>query len=437
MLNPLPILTLVVIEMRKKLAAIIVLILVLAGVGYIYSTEGANITLQWTEKPGGTVYYALWTFSSNGSIEVLERGKTDGKIHLTEGTLKDLTSLARARGSHSVFIGVDLWVVKGGKLYTLPPESVELPLNTGSITPEEYHLNVSMKDTLESPVSAGTPEWKTYYERTYSGIKLPLMVISKNSTLKNNVTVIFKLKSHSIMVGPRVTVVYGKNNGENGGAFPVGMKIRILDSPLTGRYFGGTTIKMRGNDTTAAVGVYVTLHLEKQREVVCGAGGCSPTGNERYILSVEKVGGGGDGSGYSSLELWSIRGTDKNAPPVGLDFVPVNGTEIHGDNIGYITAIYGDVWANGTTPYSLGVAAPAGWVLKKLDDSLPEWFALVPVEVGNSIAVSIHNEGAFPMSAYGATTPYRVSLKISPSRGEYTTTKLPFGFFIRLEPPRI
>jgi len=424
--------------MRKKLAAIIVLILVLAGVGYVYTTEGANITLQWTEKPGGTVYYALWTFSGNGSMEVFERGRTGGRIHLTEGTLKELTSLAKTRGSHSVFIGVDLWVVKDGKLYTLPPESIELPLNAGSFIPDEYYLNVSTTGALEDQISSGeTPEWKTTYERTYTGVKLPLMVISKNSSLQNSVTLIFKLKSHSPLVGPKVTVVYGKGTGVGGESLPEGMRIRILDSPVTGRYSAGTTIRMRGNDTTAAVGVYTTIHLEIQKEVVCGTGGCRPTGNERYILSVEKIGGGYDGSGYRSLEIWSSEGTGNTTLPQGLDFVPANGTEIHGDNMGYITAVYGDVWANGTTPYSLGVAAPAGWVLKKLDDSLPGWFSLVPIEVGNSIAVSIHNEGAFPIRAYGATTPYRVSLKTSPSRGEYTTTKLPFGFFIRLEPPLI
>ncbi len=424
--------------MGKKVAAIIALILVLAGVGYMYTMKGANITLQWAEKPGGTVYYALWTFSGNGSIEMFERGRTDGRIHLTEDTLKKLKSIAKSRGSHSVFIGVDLWVVKDGKLYTLPPESVELPLNAGSFIPDEYYLNVSTREALEGQILSGeTPEWKTAYERTYRGVKLPLMVISKNSSLQNSVTLIFKLKSHSPLVGPKVTVVYGKGIDAGGESLPESVRIRILDSPVTGRYSGGTTIKMGKNDTTAAVGVYTTIHLEIQKEVVCGAGGCRPTGNERYILSVEKIGGDYDGSGYRSLEVWSSEEISNITLPPGLDFVPANGTEIRGNGMGYITAVYGDVWAKDTTLYGLGIASPAGWVLKKLDGSLPEWFNLVPIEVGNSIAVSIHNEGALPIKVYGATTPYTVSLKTSPSGGGYTTTKLPFGCFIRIEPSLI
>ncbi|MCD6156000.1 MAG: hypothetical protein J7J32_03020, partial [Candidatus Atribacteria bacterium] len=53
--------------------------------------------------------------------------------------------IARERGSHTAFVGVDVWIEKDGKLYTFPPESFEVKVSKNTFA-ENIMLKFNLKE---------------------------------------------------------------------------------------------------------------------------------------------------------------------------------------------------------------------------------------------------------------------------------------------------
>lgn len=138
----------------KRLLALLVGLLIIGAVGYIQATPIGGAKIHLLDEDGkpltdyGKVHYSIWTFNKNGSIKVLQKGTltknafkslllSDNMVKLNLDTPR---KIAGEKGSHTAFIGVDIWIEKEGKLYTFPPESFEVKVGKGTFA-ENIMLN--------------------------------------------------------------------------------------------------------------------------------------------------------------------------------------------------------------------------------------------------------------------------------------------------------
>jgi len=153
-----------------------------------------------TALPNSKVFVNIWTFDENGSIvnlqsEELKAGSNT--ITLNDNTIQKVKEFAKKRGSLTAFIGVDLWIEKDGKVYTFPPESLEISL-TKNIPSKIFKLKINLKEARVTNVKQIgeisikekgkiTPligghwyEWRTVRERTFQNVKIPILIIHNN-----------------------------------------------------------------------------------------------------------------------------------------------------------------------------------------------------------------------------------------------------------------
>ncbi|ALM75521.1 conserved exported hypothetical protein [Thermococcus barophilus] len=243
----------------KRLLALLVGVLILVALGYTQAAPigGARLTL-FDEKGKpltdyGKVYYSIWTFDKNGSIEVLQKGT------LTKNLLKSLIfpdnmiklnldtprSIAKTKGSHTAFIGIDVWVVKDGKLYTFPPESFEVKVSKNTFA-KNIMLKFNFKEArvkdlkaLSSKASKIQPMahdvyyvWKTVEDKSYQHQKIPVLIV-KNKASNGVYANIEMAYRGSYYLGPMVTVAFGDLISEKISFDPSSITVKALGRSVT------------------------------------------------------------------------------------------------------------------------------------------------------------------------------------------------------------
>jgi hypothetical protein len=125
----------------------------IGGAKVVLLDENGNALTGW-----GKVYYTIWTFDEKGSIKVLERGSLEKKffssgdpIKVSSNVLREVRGIAERIGSKTAFIGVDIWIVKNGNLYTLPPESFEVTTGANTL-PMTFKLRVNLREAKITPI---------------------------------------------------------------------------------------------------------------------------------------------------------------------------------------------------------------------------------------------------------------------------------------------
>ncbi|NPA47435.1 MAG: hypothetical protein GXO14_02170 [Thermococci archaeon] len=416
--------------MRRSRALITVGIIVIIAVALVYRSVspigGIRVSLGTSLGKGVEIHYSLWTVASNGSIVTLKSGETGGSIAVSSDVVKRVRDLARARNSSSGILFVDAWARKGGRVYALPLQSFEIPVEGRWYEAKRIHI------TLLNPVSVESGNgvvWKTVHRDLLRDFKVPLTVVQKNTNV--SLLVDLRINSYSDYVGPKVTVVYAGRSAKN----VSDVKIHVLDSAFTGVYYIGIGGEVKGPSLSwMAEGVYMKLLVMEQEEYVCGAGDCRPAGLFRYLLI--PLGMKYRGSNPMMIQVWREDGNgtwgwEPNLSD-GITLVPTYGVIMGGvKEPALLYNIYKKPWSsNNMTHYAVGVATPAGYELRQKLNWLPRWFNSVPIVVGNSIAGSLCELKSVPevIKVYGAETLFNVTLKTSPTNGS-TVTTMPFGYY--------
>lgn len=451
----------------KVMFVAIVGLLIIGIVGYAkaYPVGGARITLVDTNgnplTDHGKVYYEVWTFDENGSVKVLSRGTlerhfifSNNILKLSPVDFKRAKELARRRGSKTAFIGVDVWVVKGGKVYTLPPESFETGLSE-NIFAERVKLNVELKearvhtiseeiksrDGITPQISGHWYEWRTVPggDNSYSNVVIPILIIHNKagSSVFGTADVAVEVKKYW---GPDVTVAFGDKISEKASFDPNSITVKVLGRSTTDYYAGGDDITVPSN-SWGYVWLKGTVHYIHQKEYSCYTGlGCFETGNERYFAKIDGFTVDRTTGNVKHIESGSSLGKPPHNFPEKL-MSKSRGIKGAVDKPVSISEFYGTIYA-GTDGHSFGVGVPVGAILEALSGGkLPPWFSVITVGFSTSDYASYvmlgHVKNKGPRSSvtfYAMESNYKVEIPVKhrPRTG-YEKVNVPVGLYIEVD----
>lgn len=451
----------------KRKTAIIIAVLIFV-IGYVTATPigGAKvILLDGNGNPltqYGTVHYTLWTFDENGSIKTLQRGTLKKKFLIPEDTIRvSSTTLDEAKGiarrihSKTAFIGLDVWIEKDGKVYTLPPESFEAtPDNT--TLPKSIKIKVNIKEARVTDVKGMmekeesgkvTPlisghwyEWRTIDEDSYSNVKIPLLIIHNNDTGSDIFgTVDIGVQVHKYW-GPDVTVAFGDQISDKINFDPSSITVKALGRSITDYYAGGDDITVP-NKAWGYVWIKGTVHYIYQKEYSCYTGlGCFETGNERYFAKIDRFTYDEIHGNIKDIESGSTLGEPPyNFPDRWMEKSAGINKSIN-DPV-YISDFYGHIYA-GTDGRSFNVGIPVGAILDGLSGGgLPKWFDAImlgfSVEDYASYVMLGHLKNKGPASQvtfYAMESRYKVKIPIKYWYGTtYKDVKVPVGLYVEAD----
>ncbi|WP_297488750.1 hypothetical protein [Thermococcus sp.] len=356
---------------------------------------------------GAKVYYDIWTFTKNGSIVVIKRGTLGGhlffknSIYLSKGELQKIKNSAETIGSKTSFIGVDLWIEKDGKVYSLI-DGVDKPLSalSGWGFEKSIELTLNLKDasavpipharikTLSKGITPESPtkhwyEWRTIREQRFQNVKIPILIIHNNvwSDIFGTADIgITALKYW----GPDVTVAFGDMISEKVKFDPSSIKVKVLERSITDYYAGGDDITVPKEYRWGYVWIKGTVHYIYQKEYFCYKSAYHPqptclfTGNERYFAKIDSFTIDRVSGNVKHITSGSTLGKPPyNFPSSWMERSSgINGTL---NRPIYVADFYGEIYT-GSNGCSFCVGVPVGAILDALaDGSLPPWFATVTV----------------------------------------------------------
>ncbi len=415
----------------KRIVSLLIIVIIstlLASMIYysLYPVGGVKVTLSTVGKNSSELHYKVWTLSPNGSVVVLASGRGN-RVEILSSAVEKARKIANALGSSSEIMFIDVWERVGDKVLVLPLMSFELPAE------KKWYRAKRINIRIPSPVSEKKGDsaiWKTL-RKAVIPLEDPLLIVQKGEKVNVSLMVNLRVNSYSDYVGPKVTVVYANSSTSNVSA----TRIDVLDSVFSGKYYIGIGAEMKSRGRSwLEEGVYMKTLVIKQEEYICTGSNCKPTGLYRYIVAPLSMKFSGrspmiidvwrrDGNG----SVWENTSLLRNlimTPPLGVIMGGIREPVM-------LYNIYKEPWSSGNmTVYSVGVATPAGYELRKKLSWLPEWFSSVPVVIGNSIAGSLTEleETNETVKVYGAETMFRVHIKTSPTDGS-TVTTLPFGYY--------
>ncbi|NJE61712.1 hypothetical protein [Thermococcus sp. 21S7] len=446
----------------KGLMAVLLGLLIVGVVGYTKASPigGARVTILDTNgKPltdYGKVYYTVWTFDENGSIKVLRRGSMEKRfifsnnvVKLSSLNFKTAKEIAKKKGSKTAFIGVDVWIVKDGKLYTLPPEGFETGLieNTFANT---FKLRINLKEArikdlkrLEKRTSTVQPMahdvyyvWETVDQKSYRNVKIPILIIHNKaeSNVFGTADVAMQVKKHW---GPDVTVAFGDEISKRVTLDPDSITVKVLGRSITDYFSGGDDITVPSN-SWGYVWLKGTVHYIYQKEYYCLLS-CEPTGNERYFAKIDSF-----TIKRKSGDIKVITsGASFGKPPYNFpdEWMEKSG-KVRGaieDRVG-IDEFYGKIYS-GTDGHSFGVGVPVGAILTVLSGyRLPPWFAAISVGFSTSDYASYvmlgHVKNKGPQSSvtfYAMESRYTVEIPVKHGLWtSYERVHVPVGLYIEV-----
>ena len=118
-------------------------------------------------------------------------------IRIPATSLNQAKNIAKKIGSKTAFIGIDIWVVKDGKVYTLPPESFETKITKNTL-PENIELEINIdtaeikipREVIKPTTKTDTPtpligghwyEWRTIRQHPYNNVIIPVLILNNNA----------------------------------------------------------------------------------------------------------------------------------------------------------------------------------------------------------------------------------------------------------------
>ncbi|ALV62833.1 hypothetical protein ADU37_CDS11340 [Thermococcus sp. 2319x1] len=443
----------------KKPLALLAGLLVLGALGYQASPiGGAKVSLL--DESGrpltnyGKVYYTIWTFGENGSIKILKKGTLTGSILksliLQENVIKlNLDAprgIAVKKGSNTAFIGVDVWVVKDGKIYTLPPESFELRSSEKNILAKNIELKFNLKEarikdlrTLNSKNSEVQPmahdvyyEWKTVEDKYYLHQKVPVMIIKNNagSSVYANIEMAFQ---GSYYWGPMVTVAFGDQISEKLSFDPSSITLKALGRSTTKKYKASWTATVYPH-SSKYIWIKGTVHYIYQKEYYCSLY-CEPTGNERYFVKIDEF----DTDYYNGI-YHIDSGESYGEPPYSVPSQWIEETDAVYNNKADIEDFYGEIYV-GTDGEGFNIGAPLGALVSSLaPETAPAWLNVLvagfSLEDYVNYAVLGHvqsTNGAY-LHFKGVKSKYTMRIPIAHHwyGDTYGDTPVPVGFYIKV-----
>ena len=453
------------------MVALVVGLLVVSILGYIQATpiEGAKVVLldgsgkALTEQ--GKVYYTVWTFDEKGSIKVLERGSLERKLFFSGNTIRipsnllnEAKTIAKKIGSKTAFIGVDVWIVKNGVVYTLPPDSFEVTVQQETL-PKTVKLRFDLKEAGKTKIAEiekktglqpqgyiNPPwfEWRTVREQRFQNVKIPVLIIHNNVWSD-----IFGTADIGITVqkywGPDVTVAMGEEISEKVEFDPSSITVKVLGRSITNYFAGGDDITVPEQYSWGYIWIKGTVHYIYQKEYMCerdslGRVTCSPTGKERYFAKID------------SFTIDRVSGNVEHiASGLTLGKPPYNfpsewmkkskGISVGINNPVSLSEFYGKIY-EGSDGHSFGVGIPVGAILDALaKGSLPPWFATITIGFSVSDYSSyvmlghVKNEGlSSDVTFYAMESKYRVQI---PVKHWFITTyekvNVPIGLYVEAD----
>jgi len=375
--------------MGRKLA--FVFLSVLLAIGYIQAAPLGGAKLSLVDANGkpltdyGKVYYTVWTFDENGDIKVLSRGSLEKRFIFSNNVVKLSSSnfemakeIARKKASKTAFIGVDVWVVKNGKLYTLPPESFETGLTENTLA-KTFKLKINLKEARVKEVGKlGTKIiqpmahdvyyiWETVKQKSYTNVRIPLLIIHNKAGSE-----VFGTADIAVQIqkywGPDVTVAFGDQISKKVRFDPSSITVKVLSRSITDYYAGGHHITVPPY-SWGYVWVKGTVHYIYQKEYICTAW-CYPTGNERYFAKIDDFTIKETINGIKNIESGSILGRPPYNFPDEWMKKSTGITRRIGQDV-YVENFYGTIYA-GSDGRSFGVGVPVGAMLEYFaGDALP------------------------------------------------------------------
>lgn len=420
---------------------------------------------------GAKVYYDVWTFTKNGSIVVIKRGTLGGhlffknSIYLSKGELQEIKNSAETIGSKTSFIGVDLWIEKDGKVYSLI-DGVDKPLSalSGWGFEKSIELTPNFKDasavpipherikTLSKGITPESPtkhwyEWRTADERYFTDVKIPLLIVHKTSKTKISATVQLGAE-HGSYMGPDIVVAIGDKISDKTSFDPSSIKLKVLGRSFTDWYRGGSIMNMGTDNTWGYIWVRGTVHYIHQKEYYCYKSAYHPqptcifTGNERYFAKIDHFDTSSQHGSVKDIKSGvSFERPQFYTEDIPVEYVTLSGSK--GRDI-YLADFFNRIYT-GTKGYSFGVGVPVGTLINYLTgESLPAWFdALLvgfSVEGYSTYAVmgEIRNDGPINNVVFSAEkSAYKMSIPINKPWWElwgsdHVDTNVPVGFYVEV-----
>ncbi len=457
--------------MKRKISLSILIVATLVFSIGIQATPlgGAKVTLL--DENGkaltdyGKIYYTVWTFDEKGSIKTLQRGTLERSFISSGNTIRiSATSLNQAKeiatkiGSKTAFIGIDLWVVKDGKVYTLPPESFETKL-TKTTLPENIKLKINLgearvktirgevkihKETnkAEPLVSGHWYEWRTVRggENSYNNVKIPVLIIHNLAWTDVFGTVDIAAEIQKYW-GPDVTVAFGDQISKKVKFDPSSITVKALGRSITDYYAGGDDITVPKEYFWGYVWIKGTVHYIHQKEYSCYTGlGCFETGNERYFAKIDSFTISETINGIKNIES----GHSLGMPPYNFPSEWMNKSDGIPRSIGqkvYIENFYGTIYS-GSDGHSFGVGVPVGAILKGLSGgALPDWFDAITIGFSTGDYASyvmlghLKNKGPeSQVTFYPMESKYKVRIPVHHWYGtSYENVNVPIGLYVEVD----
>ncbi|GAB6101061.1 hypothetical protein JCM16138_02840 [Thermococcus atlanticus] len=455
----------------RRLPALLLVLLVAGAVGYIQAVPIGGVKLTLVDSNGkpltdyGKIYYTVWTFNEKGSIKILQRGTIEKKflfsgdtIRISAAELDKAKDIARKIHSKTAFIGIDVWVERNGKVYTLPPGSFESTLER-TILPRNMEIKMNLKEARVTDirriegskigtgkqgkvaplVSGHWYEWRTVpgEDNSYSNVEIPVLIIHNNvwSDIFGSVDIAAETQKYW---GPDVTVAFGDQISKKISFDPDSITVKVLGRSITNYYAGGDDITVPKTYSWGYVWIKGTVHYIYQKEYSCYTGlGCFETGNERYFAKIDSFTITETHGNVKDIESGSTLGR----PPYNFPSEWMKKSEGITKNIGnpvYISDFYGHIYA-GTDGHSFGVGIPIGAVLQGVTEhALPRWFDTITVGFStgdySSYVMLGHLKNRGPedqVTFYAMESNYKVRIPIHHWYGTtYEDVNVPIGLYV-------
>jgi len=455
--------------MHWKSVFAVLLGLLAAGVaGYTWASPIGGVKISLLDSHGkaltdyGEIHYSVWTFDANGSYKVIERGTlrkwfifSRNSIELSRDDVKLLGEICRKTGSKTAFLGVDVWVERNGRIYYLPPSSVELR-PAGGFMAVKVSLRFDADDGIPlRPAGAETVpktqgyinppwvEWRTISDKSFQNVKIPILII--NNTADSEVLGTAQIgASQSEYMGPTVTVVFGDGISKKASLDP-GIHFKVLGRSFTNWYRGGSIITVPPG-SWGYVWIEGTVHYIHQRAYLCERNYrdevvCSPTGSERYFVKIDRF---SEASKHGSV-IFIKSGKTLGVPPVlpSSLYLERAGTILgsKGEDV-YLSGFFNRTFRGGSG-WSFTLGAPVGALVNLITgEVLPQWFNAIVVgfSVSGSADYAVMGEvvnngpaGKVVLTAYRSRYTVSVPVKKSPWeiwKPNYVNTKVPVGLYV-------
>jgi hypothetical protein len=444
--------------MRWK-PAIAIGVLILLGVGYIQASPIGGVKVSLLDGNGrpltdhGKVYYTLWTFNENGSIKVLQRGILTGsplkRLISQENMIKlnlDIPrKIALKKNSHTALIGVDVWIVKEGKLYSLPPGSFEVKTDKNTFA-KSIRLSFDFKEarikdlkTLNLESSELKPlahdvyyVWETVEDRYYPHQKIPVLIVRNNGDSSVSATIQMAFQG-SYYWGPMVTVAFGDLISKKLSFDPNSITIKALGRSTTKKYKASWIMDVYPH-SSKYIWIKGTVHYIYQKEYYCSFY-CEPTGNERYFVKIDEF----DTHYYSGIyHIYS--GESYGEPPYRIPSQWVEKTGAVYNNKAEIEDFYSEIYI-GTDGDGFNIGVPLGALVSFLaPETAPAWLDVLvtgfSLEDYANYAVlgSIQSKNGAHLNFKGMKSRYTMKIPITHHwyGDTYGNTPVPVGFYIEV-----